>query len=218
MNELARAAGSGPRPRWLWLLTAAPGSAAETAAAAACRAATRAGWQTTVVLPWRSSATPAVAAAQGFGAPGEIVERRAVEIALEHSAFRGELRREAERPDGLTCWWAMPQSAALAPPLHAAFLSAAALDVARAERAVGIVLAGLGAGMLPILLNTRFGAHPQLENLRTYWALDRFADPGWIDSATLRELGLPTALAGTPFGNGEALSVQRAALLSATGC
>jgi hypothetical protein len=208
----------GPRPRWLWLVSAEAGSAPEVAAAAACRAAVRAGWSSTVVLPWRSAERIAgTSLGVSFGAPGEIVERRPVEIGLEHTAFRGELRREGERADGLTCWWAMPQSAALAPPLHAAFLAAAALELVRELGAAGIVLCGLGSGLLPMLLNTRFGAHPQLENLRTFRVLDRLTDAGWIDSATLRELGLPGSLGEAPFGIDGSASVERAALLQSDG-
>jgi hypothetical protein len=206
------------RPRWLWLVAAPAGSDAERAAAAAIRASLADGWEASVVLPWRSSANTAGLAA-GFGAPGDIVEARPVELALEHFAFRGELRRDAVEP-GLERWWACARSARLEPPLAAAFLAAAALDVARAGRHSGIVLVGLPAAFVPILLSCRLSAHPQFEELRTLWVLDDLEQEGWIDSGTLAELGLPRGLVEPPFGEptkGGRASALRAALYLADG-
>ena len=126
-------------PRMLWLVTSPAGSPGERAAAAAVRAAAREGWEVTVVRPWRSRGTASNPAEFPDEFPGEILEQRPVELAFEHFAFRGELRRDVAEP-GVERWWAVPRSPRLEAPLAAAFVAAAALEIARAERHAGIVL------------------------------------------------------------------------------
>jgi hypothetical protein len=197
----------------LWLVTSPAGSASERAAGAALRAAAADGWEVTAGLPWRSQGAGAAAAGSlpGFASPGAVVEQRSVELAFEHFSFRGELRRDEVEP-GVERWWAVPRSPRLEPPLAAAFVAAAALEIARAERHAGLVLVGLPAALVPILLDTRLRAHPQFEDLRTYWVVDDLRAEGWIEGSVLAELGLPEGLRSAPFGDGGRVSALLAAL------
>lgn len=201
------------RPRMLWLVTSPAGSPSERAAGAALRAAAADGWEVTAVLPWRSQGASAAVAGPppGFASPGAVVEQRSVELAFEHFSFRGELRRDEVEP-GVERWWAVPRSPRLEPPLAAAFVAAAALDIARAERHAGLVLVGLPAALVPILLDTRLRAHPQFEDLRAYWVVDDLRGQGWIEGSVLAELGLPEGLRSAPFGDGSRVSALLAAL------
>jgi starch synthase len=180
------------------LVAAEAGSDAEEAAFVACREAARAGWEVFAVLPWRS------AGARGsFGTPAAITESRAVELRYDDALFHGELRRGAAAPGtsaGLEVWWAVPQATNLDPALAAGFVAAAALDLAREKRCRTLCLSGLRAALAPILLATRFGAHPELEEVRTLWCVDELEEAGWIEPPMLRQLGLPASLGEPPFG------------------
>ena len=127
------------RPRMLWLVTSPAGSPSERAAGAALRAAAADGWEVTAVLPWRSQGAGAAAAGPppGFASPGAVVEQRSVELAFEHFAFRGELRRDEVEP-GVERWWAVPRSPRLEPPLAAAFVAAAARVLPALSRVNGL--------------------------------------------------------------------------------
>jgi len=205
---------AGKTQRLLWLITAEVGSDCEEAAFAACRAAAHAGWEVFAVLPWRS------AAARGFfGAPGKIAESRPVELRYDNALFHGELRRgtgTSAANETLEVWWAVPQATNLDPALAAGFVAAAALDLARVKRCRTLALTGVRAALAPILLATRFGAHPELEELRTLWCVDELEETGWIEPPMLRELGLPASLAEPPFGEpSRGASVLRCGLLFA---